>query len=90
MTTEMIEVTSFDYAHEAARVREVLRQEFPRAAFSTSEGWRGRVHVKIVSEEFDGKRDTEKGQIVRDALDHHLGPDADAVSLVMAYGLDEI
>ena len=83
-------VVSFDYAKEAEQVKKVLREEFPHAGLSMSEGWRGRVHVKIVSEFFDGKTEADKQKIVWDALDARLGAKAEAVSLVLAYGMDEI
>lgn len=82
--------STYNYQQESARVVEALRKEFPHDTIKTSEGWHGRVHVKIVSEQFDGKNEAEKQQIVWDILKHYLKRSVKAVSLVLAYGTDEL
>lgn len=91
MEGDIIMTIVFDYLEEAQRVEKALREAFgPNAAIRTEEGWHGRVHVKIVSSEFDGKSEAAKQDIVWAALKEKLQEDAQAVSLVLAYGLDEI
>ena len=92
MKTEIITQQSlaYDYAETSQRVHEALTQAFPKALFALSEGWQGRVHVKFVSPELNGKTEHEKQQIVWDGLSHHLGEEAAVVSLITAYSLDEI
>ena len=81
----------FDFAQEAQKVQNTLQDAFgPNAAIRVEEGWHGRVHVKIVSSAFDGKSEEAKQTMVWDELKSRLGPDAQSVSLVLAYGLDEI
>jgi stress-induced morphogen len=82
---------AFDYAQQEHRVKDALENAFgPNAAIRTEEGWRGRVHVKIVSSAFDGKSEEEKQRMVWDELLRRLGSEAQAVALVLAYGLDEL
>lgn len=72
-------------------VAEWLRQEFgPNTTIRTDEGWHGRVHVKIVSSAFDGRIEDEKQAMVWEVLRRELGTESQAVSLVLAYGMDEI
>ena len=82
--------TLYDYAQEAGRVVDALRQEFPQDTIDTNEGYNGRVHVKIVSRRFNGKGEREKQQMIWDIMRARLGADAQAVSLVLAYGTDEL
>ena len=81
---------AFNFTVEAERVTEALRREFPQDTIDTTEGYNGRVHVKVVSRRFNGKLEAEKQQILWDMLREHLGPDAEAVSLALAYGTDEL
>jgi stress-induced morphogen len=71
-------------------VAAALTQGFPGSAIKTEEGWQGRVHVRIVSERFDGKSEAEKQGMVWEVLRAVLGADAQAVSLVLPYGMDEL
>jgi stress-induced morphogen len=80
----------FDFAQVKREVIAALRVEFPQDTIAVSEGWHGRAHVKIVSERFNGRSEMEKQQIVWDILRAALGPEAQAVSLVLAYGVDEL
>ncbi len=81
---------AFNYSEEMKRVVAALRREFPQDTIDTTEGYNGRVHVKVVSRRFNGKSEAEKQQILWDMLRNHLGPDAEAVSLALAYGTDEL
>ena len=80
----------FNYALESARVVDALRHAFPHDTIATSEGYNGRVHVKVVSEMFNGKSEQEKQQIIHEILHDNLGTDAQAVTLALAYGTDEL
>jgi len=81
----------FDFAQEAQKVQNTLQDAFgPNAAIRVEEGWHGRLHVKIVSNAFDGKSEEAKQTMIWDELKSRLGPDSQSVSLVLAYGLDEI
>jgi stress-induced morphogen len=81
----------FDFQQEAQQVERVLRDAFgPNAAIRTEEGWHGRVHAKIVSSDFDGKSEDQKQEMIWSVLRERLGDNAQAVSLVLAYGLDEV
>ena len=81
---------SFDYGTLAPAVATALAEGFPGASIKTEEGWQGRVHVKIVSSAFDGRSEAVKQGMVWEVLRSVLGPDAQAVSLVLPYGMDEL
>ena len=80
----------FDYQTESQRVKEALRAVFPQDTIATDEGYNGRVHVKVVSERFNHRSEREKQAMIFDILHDKLGADAQAVSLAMAYGTDEL
>jgi len=82
--------TVFDYASISAEAKDALEQAFPEAAIDTEEGSGGRVHVKIVSPDFDGKSERAKQEMVWEALRRALGDRVLAVSFVLPYGLDEL
>ena len=81
---------AFNYMVEAKRVEEALRVDFPFDTIDTNEGYLGRVHVKVVSKRFNGKNEAEKQQILWEILRRRLNEDAQAVSLALAYGTDEL
>ncbi len=81
----------FDYETLAPKVKAALRRAFPEnSTIVTSPGYRGRVHAKVVSEQFNGISEREKQAIIWDALQDELAEEAQAVSLAMAYGTDEL
>jgi acid stress-induced BolA-like protein IbaG/YrbA len=82
--------TGFDYQAEAERVREALRGAFPQDTIATDEGYNGRVHVKVVSERFNRRSEREKQDLLWEILRDRLGAEAQAVSLALAYGTDEL
>jgi len=90
-TTEsaMLEAV-YDYQNEASRVTDALRENFPHDTIAAEEGYAGRVHLKVVSERFNGKSERYKQQYIWDLLRNRLGEDAQAVSLALAYGTDEL
>ena len=80
----------FDYQVESQRVKEVMQTIFPQDTIATDEGYNGRVHLKVVSERFNGRSERAKQNMLWDILRDHLGAEAKAVSLAMAYGTDEL
>ena len=83
-------VASYDFATLSRRVEETLHAAFPGSAVSTSEGWHGRIHAKIVSPAFDGMDERSRQATVWEALTAEMGEDSQAVSLVLVFGIDEI
>lgn len=81
---------AFNYEQEAKRVVDALREAFPTVTIDTSEGYNGRVHVKLVSRRFNGISEPEKQDIVWRLLRDKLGEDSQAVSLAIVYGTDEL
>ena len=53
-------------------------------------GYNGRVHLKVVSRRFNGMNERQKQQVIWEILNTRLGADAQAVSLAMVYGTDEL
>ncbi len=80
----------FDYQVESQRVKAVLRTVFPQDTIATDEGYNGHVHLKVVSERFNGRSERAKQDMLWDILRDTLGTEAQAVSLAMAYGTDEL
>jgi len=81
----------FDYEALAPRVKAALRRAFPEdSTIVTSPGYRGRIHAKVVSEQFNGITECEKQAIIWDALRDELWEEAQGVSLALAYGTDEL
>lgn len=83
-------ISAFDYEAISTRAKEALQAAFSGAAIETEEGQQGRVHVKIVSDDFNGKSEKAKQELVWRVLQRELADDAQAVSLVLPYGMDEI
>ena len=81
---------TFDYAQTRDHAVEALRQRFPNAAITAEEGWHGRVHIKIVSPEFDNLTGRQSQAAVWDVLRERLREEAQGVSLVLALGMDEL
>ena len=88
--SNVAENVAFEYATLSEGVKRVLREEFPQDTISTSEGYRGRVQVKIVSERFNNMTERQKQDFVWDLLRDRLSSDAQRVSFVLAYGTDEL
>ncbi|MCW3096044.1 MAG: hypothetical protein JWL77_1662 [Chthonomonadaceae bacterium] len=82
--------TIFNYDQEAERVVKALRAEFPTDTIDTTEGYNGRVHLKVVSRRFNGWSEAQKQAFITELLRDKLGPDAQAVSLALMYGTDEL
>ena len=80
----------FNFTQESRRVEQALRQDFPHDTIDTTEGYNGRVHLKVVSRRFNGMNERQKQQYVWEILNGKLGPEAQAVSLALVYGTDEL
>ncbi len=82
----------YDYDKLAPKVEVALRAGFHDAPvlIEPSPGYLGRVHVLVVSSELNGKTDSERQNYVWDILKAELGRYAQGVSLVIAYGTDEL
>jgi len=82
---------TLNYEAVSVRVEDVLTEAFPNAAIETQSGFQGRVHVRIISPEFNGKGERDKEQMVWDALKHGLkAGELRRVSLVLVFGMDEL
>jgi len=88
--SNVAENVAFDYSTLSEGVKRVLRQEFPQDTISTSEGYNGRVQVKIVSERFNNMTERQKQDFIWDLLRNHLPTDVHGISFVLAYGTDEL
>lgn len=83
-------VQTCNYEELAPRVKQVLRNAFPEDTIVISPGYLGRIHVKVVSELFNTMSDCEKQAYIDEVLREHLAEEAQAVSLAIAYGTDEL
>lgn len=80
----------FNYKQIEPHLREALYNGLgEHIAVSIEEVGDGRLFVKIVAPSLNNMSPAEKQDTVWDAL-RALGPDAQAVSLVLAFGTDEI
>ena len=82
--------TQFEYDKVASEVETAVRKAFPRAFVDLSEGYLGRVHLVVVSRDFDGLSEKQKQDKLWEVLRAELGSAAQAVSLAMAWGVDEL
>ena len=81
---------TFDYTRISAAAVSVLRDAFDQVAVETEQGLGGRVHIKIVSPELNGKSEKAKQEMVWSLLREALGPDSQAISFILPYGMDEL
>ena len=81
----------FNYSEMSAKVRETLHRAFgSNTTIRTEEGEGGQIYVRIVSDRFDGLGEREKQDKIWNVLRRDLKEDAQAVSLVLAFGTDQI
>ncbi len=71
------------------RVIDTLEGAFHASSVNTDDGWHGRLHVRIVSPDFNGQSEREKQRRVWEVLRRQLAADAQNIALVLAYGEDE-
>ena len=80
----------FDYSKTAQDAEAAVRKAFPKAFVDVSEGYLGRVHLVVVSRDFDGLSEKQKQDKLWEVLKAELGRNAQAISLAMAWGVDEL
>ena len=80
----------YDFEFVSAKAEQALRGAFPNSVIETEESYRGRVHLRIVSPSFNGRNEQEKQALVWDVLRAELEDDAQAITLALAYGMDEL
>ena len=84
-------IQTVDFTDLKKRSVAVLREEFgENTSIRVDEEWRGRLHIRIVSDTFDNRNEEDKQQMVWDALRGRLGADAQNISLVLVFGTDQI
>ena len=80
----------FNYQQIEPQIRQALYDKLGQhIAVSTEEVDDGRVFVKVIAPSLNGLSPKNKQDTVWNAL-HTLGPNAEAISLVLAFGTDEI
>lgn len=80
----------YDFETVAGSVREKLRRAFPSDTIETRPGYLGRVHVLVVSSLFNGKTERQKQDLFWEILKTEAPEEADAVSVAIVYGTDEL
>jgi stress-induced morphogen len=80
----------FDFDQLAPKVEQALREEFPKDTIEINKGYKGRVHVLIVSPRFNDMTERQKQDYIWDILKAELEEDVQAVSLALVYGTDEL
>ena len=80
----------FDFDKLEPQVKEVLRETFPEDTIEISKGYKGRVHVLVVSPKFNGMTDEQKQNFIWEILKAELEDEVQAVSLALVYGTDEL
>src|SRR5579863_9728183 len=79
-----------NYEIIARTVEHALRRCFPEAENILMEpGYEGRVHVRIVSYEFNGLSERQKQERLWEALREELNDAAQYVTIALAYGTNE-
>jgi acid stress-induced BolA-like protein IbaG/YrbA len=80
----------FDFDKLELQVKEVLRETFPEDTIEISKGYKGRVHVLVVSSKFNDMTDRQKQDFIWEILKAELEDEVQAVSLALVYGTDEL
>ena len=85
-----MEATQYKFAEIEPRVRQALYEGIGQhIAVGTEEVDYGRIFLKVVAPQFNGLSARKRQDAIWDAL-NALGPEAQAVSLALAFGTDEI
>ena len=75
----------------ASRAVAALREEFGvDAGIFAEPGYQGRVRIKVVSPNLSGIPHEEQQEVIWRRLRAALGDDAQGISVVIAYGTDEL
>jgi hypothetical protein len=79
-----------EYETLAGQVEQALRRRFPHAEnIMTEPGYKGRIHARVVSKEFNSLSEREKQDLLWKKLREELGAESTRISLGLAYGTDE-
>ena len=82
---------TYNFAEIAPKVKSAVRKAFPEDTVIVQEGYLGRIHLKVVSERFNGMSERGKQEYIWDLLRAELDPEAQqAISLAVAYSTDEL
>jgi stress-induced morphogen len=71
-------------------VTQGLRRAFPHDTIDIREGYKGRIHVLVVSDRFNGMTERQKQDLFWEILKEESPEEADAVSVAVIYGTDEL
>ena len=80
-----------NHAVVAPRAIAALRKEFGDDTGVFAEfGYQGRVRLKLITPQLNGIPEQEKQEVAWRVLNEALGEDAGSISVVIAYGTDEL
>ena len=71
-------------------VTEIFRTAFPKGYVDVSEGYHNRLHVLVISRDFDGMTEREKQARLWEIADQKLGEKTPDISLLIGYSPDEL
>lgn len=83
---------AYDYARVSGVAVKELRRVFgENTTIVSEEGYLGRIHLKIVSDKFNGKGEREKQNYVWDIIHAELDTEAQqAISFILCYSTDKL
>lgn len=67
-----------------------LRRAFPQDTISIRPGYKGRLHLLVVSDQFNGMTERQKQDYLWDIIRVEAPDVADDVSVTVIYGTDEL
>ena len=82
--------TTYDYETLAQKTKAGLRRAFPHDTIETRPGYQGRVHLLVVSSQFNGMTEGQKQNLFWEILKTEVPEEAQAVSVAIVYGTDEL
>ena len=86
-----MQVMSFKFSEVEPRVKQVISDELgTNVAIGTEEVDGGRIFLKVVSPAFNGVTAKKREEALWKALRRVLGPEVQAISLMLTFGTDEI
>ena len=72
------------------KVSDIFRGAFPNGYVDVSEGYHHRLHVLVVSRDFDGLTEREKQARLWEVARHGLKEDTTDISLLIGYSPEEL
>jgi len=72
------------------KVTDIFRAAFPQGYVDVSEGYHGRLHVLVVSRDFDGLTEREKQDCLWDVARRELAEETPEISLMIGYSPEEL